>query len=391
MRTLSIPKAIFLSLAFIASFCFPISSLYAQPTQPNDFQKGMTAYNLGNYEEALKDFNAALDDNPDSWESYEQQGYCYFHLNDQKKMMEAFNESLKLHPDNPELKDFISGLSKLLAPTPTVSSFNEEPPPPLSAGPSNPNPAAKDYAQAAKIQVQEKWGSSSWINLSGAFSFGALGDLNNAANVWNQTLAQYHDQGNASVANLGFQFDLENGLALDKTNALSFQVGFETGHGFQQYLVYSSPVTESINPQLFLFGLNYYHYFPDQNSRYIMTVGILFGEAVVDYYQDDPYETLQGPLGGNNFGFQLGLGREWRISPTVGFQMMGRFRYLSISQLENNYFVSGGGAGQAVLAVDSQGSLGLATPQDIGQGGLRYASIDYTGFSLNFSFNFYVF
>lgn len=363
-------------------FCSFTSSIQAQPKTFDDYQKGMASYNLGNYEEALKNFNAAINDDPDSWASYQQAGYCYFHLNRRKKMTASFNESLKLHPDNPELKAFIAGLPQTqdLGTTPVSS-----PPPPVRHLKQTSSPSIADKVS------NEKWGSSSWLNLSGALSYEALGDLSNAANIWNQDITKASAQGNASLANWGFQFGVEGGLALDKTNVLSLQSGFETGHGFQENLVYSSPVTENINPQLFIAGLNYYRYFPSENGRYFVTAGILFGEAIADYYQDDPVETLQGPLAGNNFGFTIGAGREWKMSPTVGFELIGRFRYLTINQLQNNYFVSTGGTGQAVLATDSLGNIGLASPQSIGQNGLRYATLDFTGFNLGFAFNFYLF
>lgn len=376
----------FLSLVIASSLAFPAYAFYTKPETSDNFLKGMAAYALGHFDEALKDFSAVLADNPGSWQAYEQEGYCYFHLNRPGEMNAAFNESLQLHPDNAELRDFLQQIGSPLNPVPSPG------PTPVPVPTAIPSPAAAPFPETRPApQAPDKWGSSSWLNLSGAFSYAALGDLNNAANLWNQVLAQDNAQGNASAANLGFQLGVEGGLALDKTDALSLQAGFETGHGFQEHLVYSSPLTESVNPQLFTFGLNYYRYFPAGDTRFFLTGGVLFGLVAADYYQDDPTETIQGPLFGNNLGFQLGAGEEWRLSPAVGFQVIGRFRYLSIPQLQNNFNVPGMGNGQAVLATDSQGDLGLALPQQIGQGGLRYAVMDYTGASLSFSFNFYLF
>jgi len=378
--------AVLFFLSVLAFWAVGTLPLRAQTKPSPIYQKGMTAYNLGDYEKALEDFTAALDENPDSWNAYQQQGYCFYHLGRRNEMTAAFNESLRLHPNNTELKAFLAGLSN--APNP---------PTPV---PSHPWKSAKARTRLTTPSttpvpthstLSERAETSSWLKLSGDISYGALGDLTNAANYWNQELAKFSAPGNASVANWGFQFGLEGGLALDKNNALSVQTIFETGHGFQEHLNYSSPVTESINPQLFTFGVNYYRYFPANNGRFFLTAGVLFGEAIVDYYQDDPIETFQGPLVGNNLGFTLGAGQEWKMSSTVGFELAGRFRYLNISQLQNNYFVSSGGSGKAVLAVDSLGDIGLASPQAFGQGSLRYATMDFTGFDLGFSFNFYLF
>lgn len=366
-----------LCTAFFLLVALSALQLHAQTpkTKLTDFQKGMTAYNLGQFEDALLDFKQALDDDPDSWEAYQQEGYCYFHLGKQTEMMAAFEESLKRNPDNPGLKNFINDLNGI-TPTPTTVPMEQ----------TAPTPAAPPKSAPAS-----KWGRTPWLNLSAGLSYSGLGDLSDSVQAWNALLAQYHDPGSGSVANVGYQVALEFGQPLDPQETLALSADFETGHGFQEDLGPSGPASLSINPQLFQFGLNYYRYFPGTSSRFFLTGGVLFGLAVADFYQNDPIETIQGPLSGTGLGFTLGLGNEWMISPVMGFQLAGRFRYLSISQLQNNYLVTNGGSGQVVLAIDSQADIGLAAPQNIGQSGLRYMTLDYTGFTANFSFNFYLF
>lgn len=357
-------------------FFFAAVSSIAQISTSPDYQKGMAAYNLGNFEEALQDFQNVINDKPDSWDAYEQAGYCYFHLGRSDEMKAAFDESLSLHKDNPELTAFIKSLSK----SPTTPSIT---------------PTASMTTLTKDVKNNEPsggWDTAPWLKISGALDFGTMGDLSNAANVWNQELAQYRDLGSGSFSNVGYFINLEGGLPLDKTNALSLQVGFETGEDLQENLVYSSPITENVSAKLLVVGLNYYHYFPDSNGRFLITAGALVGVALVNYYQDDPTETLSGGLTGDSLGFNLGVGREWKLSPTLGLEISGRFRYLSITQIQNNYMVSGfPNTGQVVLAVDTAGDVGLTTPQNIGQGGLRYAVLDYTCFNLGFAFNFYLF
>ncbi|HVZ79791.1 MAG TPA: tetratricopeptide repeat protein [bacterium] len=369
------PRFFYLFLAFLTLFTWPTSRCPAQTSQKKltYYQKGMTAYNLGQYDKALIDFKEALDDDPDSWEAYQQEGYCYYQLGKPKEMKAAFDESLKRNPENPELKEFIKKI-----------------PPPDKKGHSKGKKETKPEATLPET-TPTHWGHAPWLNLSTSLDYALLQDLSVSANAWNAILTQYHAPGSGSVANIGFQFALEFGQPLDPQDTLSLSAGFETGHGFHEDLGPSSPVSLTINPQLFLFGLNYYRYFPEASSRFFLTGGVLFGLSVTDYYQNDPTETIQGPLSGNGVGFTFGLGKEWRLASDIGFQLAARFRYLTINKLQNDYLVTTGGSGQAVLATDSQGDIGLASPQAIGQDGLRYATLDYTGLNINFSLNFYWF
>ncbi len=381
----------------------------AQTDNSSDFQKGLTAYDLGDFQQALLYFNKAIANNPNSWQAYLVEGYCYFHLGQDIQMKLALFESLRLHPDNPELKTFMSNLPgkgssstnaqvqsppavpTLASPTPETAKakkikLGDED---IEAAPSKTPTTGADLTNA---NLREKWGSSSWLKITGGLGYGALGDLANAANVWNQEIAQARAQGTASFSNVGYRFVLEGGIPLDKTNSWSVQADFETGHNFEASLVYSSPVTQNISPQLLAFGMNYYHYFPYESGRFFLMGGVFFGEALVNFYSDDPIETDSGVLTGNSFGFNLGFGNELKISPSTGFEISGRFRYLTISQVRNNYLVTSySNTGQVVLAADANGNLGLADTRSIGQGGLRYATVDFTGFNLNCGFVFHLF
>ena len=399
----------FLWLTVLGSFLLLGSGIQAQTDNSDDYQKGLTSYNLGDYQQALRYFKNAFVKDPNSWLAYQEEGYCYFHLGQDVQMKLALFESLRLHPDNPELKAFMSNL-----PGKGNSSSNAQAP--SSPDASTLTSPTSETAKAKKIKVEdedleaahsntktpvrevlgppvpEKWGSSSWLKITGGLGFGALGDLANAANEWNKEISQARAQGNASFSDAGIQLALEGGDFLDKTNSLSAQVEFETGHGFQDSLVYTSPVTQNINPQLLTFGVNYYHFFPSESGRFFIMGGIFYGLALVDYYSDDPIETISGVLTGNSLGFNFGIGNEFKISSSTGFELSGRFRALTISQVRNNYLVTSySNTGQAVLAADPNGNLGLVDARSIGQNGLRYATLDYTGLTLNFALVFHLF
>ncbi len=68
-----------------------------------DYKMGLSLYLKGNYEKALVRFEQAIDNNFDFWQSYQMVGYCYFELRDKEEALKAFEESLRINPNNPKL------------------------------------------------------------------------------------------------------------------------------------------------------------------------------------------------------------------------------------------------------------------------------------------------
>lgn len=90
-------------LAFLIGFLVPVFLLAATKGSIRDYKKGLEFYGQGRYEQALERFELAIDGNFNFWQSYQMVGYCYFELRDKEAALQAFQESLKINPQNPQL------------------------------------------------------------------------------------------------------------------------------------------------------------------------------------------------------------------------------------------------------------------------------------------------
>ena len=76
------------------------------PQADEYYQAGLDLYQKGQYEKSLQYFEAAEQLDPKYWRAYQAQGHAYFHLDRKKEALAAYDRSLALNPDNPELKGF---------------------------------------------------------------------------------------------------------------------------------------------------------------------------------------------------------------------------------------------------------------------------------------------
>lgn len=68
-----------------------------------NYNQGLSFFSKNHLEEALSHFLQSADENFNSWQSYEMAGYCYFEMREKDGALEAFEESLKINPNNQHL------------------------------------------------------------------------------------------------------------------------------------------------------------------------------------------------------------------------------------------------------------------------------------------------
>ncbi|HJT23791.1 MAG TPA: tetratricopeptide repeat protein, partial [bacterium] len=119
----------------IALFFLSLAGVSAtQADEKADYQAALAKYHEGHYDQAVVGFQNILMKDPDSWQAYQGLGDAFLHEGDKSGAFQAYQRSLKLHPDNPTVKAMVNKLFP-------------EPPPPLQPTPAptaGPRPAATD-------------------------------------------------------------------------------------------------------------------------------------------------------------------------------------------------------------------------------------------------------
>jgi tetratricopeptide (TPR) repeat protein len=70
----------------------------------------MDLFKNKDYEKAVQYFRAAVGERPDYWQAYQFLGESYFQAANRTEAAVAIEESLRLHPHNPELRKFLRKL-----------------------------------------------------------------------------------------------------------------------------------------------------------------------------------------------------------------------------------------------------------------------------------------
>ena len=82
-------------------------------TTTEEFYKaGLELFQQKDYPKALQYFQEAVKERPEMWQAYQYMGESYYQMANVTAALMAMQESLKLHPDNPGLRQFVEKVKK---------------------------------------------------------------------------------------------------------------------------------------------------------------------------------------------------------------------------------------------------------------------------------------
>ncbi len=96
-------KKIFLAILFLAAI-----PVYSAVPAEDYYNAGISLFQQKDYDKAIQYFHAAIQEKSDFWQAYQFLGEAYYQDSNRTEAVVAIHQSLKLHPDNPELKKFLA-------------------------------------------------------------------------------------------------------------------------------------------------------------------------------------------------------------------------------------------------------------------------------------------
>lgn len=379
----------------LSVFCFLTSAAESQ-TADADYQRGLTFYNLGQFDETVSVMKEVVQLNPSYWQAYVLMGYAYARERKFQEAYDACQMSLKVNPNNPTVQNFMSASLLPLLPKPQNSSAT--PNLTVSDKPLSSTPQVElNKTNQVKYDLSKNW----WIKVYGGYDYSVFGDLINGVKAWNAIVVS-PEKVTSSTSNSGVVAGLEFGRKINDDFALS--ISFEnisSGSEFYQISDSSGDLrSESFSPELMSASLNWYFYpFHSKGARTYLMVGGGYYHAVVTFtgydtnLSTDPNESAT--FTGDVLGGSLGIGQFLAIGDSFGFEVFAKARLATFSQVTSSTLTVGGVTTNAYAPYTIGVDTGFGNTVDIwstqllsGNGG-RYTVIDYSGIDAAVSFDFY--
>ena len=351
----------------------------------DEYQIGLTLYKQGHYAQAVSHFQSAVQTDPSYWQAFQLLGQSQYQSGDKAGALNTFDQSLKLHPDNPSLRNFTERLRKTLPPpvpgtegTRPVSALG------MSAKPLV-NPASR--MQPAFAQVYATFGSSIFTDLSTGFR--VLNNLTFNPNSQNTTDLPYLGMG------------VELGYCPDRNDCFSMNLELASVYGFS--INSNDPTdqfTEKLSNQLMSIGLNYAYMTPDKDGPWIARFGVAYYLLGFSYSESEVdisaavSQQVSLPAGtGTALGASVALGKDFDLGG-FSLELLGKVKMATISQMTGAYTATGGPnpnlgtSGMGALAVRSDGVINVVDQSQMGTSGERYARMELLGFELRAGLNY---
>ncbi|GEM_PF-1622976 len=253
-----------------------------------------------------------------------------------------------------------------------------------------------------------------WTKLELGYSYASVNDLiSGAANINNDTYvnadpglpASY--SGTALASNSGVHAGAEIGFLLSPNFGIALGVKYIGLDNYNANVAYNDSYGDYENltlaPSVLPITLDFYLFMPDSGGRFYLKggIGYYYGDVHVNesysysnfYNQQESNspENWIGDLYTGAVGFQIGIGREFEITNSFGVEIYAEGRYARLTNFQGTLSDQYGNSFNAGLATgNTNGTIDFDTPSYINAAnGEHYSTLDFTGFDVGVSFNWY--
>ncbi len=404
------------------------SPLFAAAAQDYD-QAGMALFRAGQYEKSIQYFNNAVQADATDWQGYEDMGDAYMKLDDKPNALSSYQKALQLNPGDSTLQALVDSLSDQVG---TGTAAEDQTQPETSNPPAQPQddsgyaaPApttivVRHFRRHRMVRALPNYNDGLalmdhapiWFRAEFGYDYSAQTQLMDSATATNTEntngdLFFNFTSGNASMSHNGFQTGGELGFLLNPYNGIAIGARFIEASDYNLSAVNSNASTVSgapsdfenatFSPRVVPITLDYYLFLPDHSGRFFVSggVGYYFGSVQVNenyslsnYYGNaNAFGNPYGNLNAGNIGFQLGVGRDFAVTPFFGVSLYARGYFAQISNFQGT--LSDGQSWALVKYPDN--TVDIDNPSSIGSGGVKAATVDFTGFDIGASLNFFTF
>jgi tetratricopeptide (TPR) repeat protein len=253
-----------------------------------------------------------------------------------------------------------------------------------------------------------------WTKLELGYSYASVNDLiSGAANINNGTYVNADPglptsySGTALADNSGVHAGAEIGFLLSPNFGIALGVKYIGLDNYNANVAYNDSYGDyedlTLTPSVLPITLDFYLFMPDSGGRFYLKggIGYYFGDVHVNesysysnfYNQQESNapENWIGDLYTGAVGFQVGIGREFEITHSFGMEIYAEGRYARLTNFQGTLSDQYGNSFNAGLATgNTNGTIDFATPAYINAAnGEHYSTLDFTGFDIGLSFNWY--
>jgi hypothetical protein len=351
----------FIKKILLTFLLFSLSTLSFAASANDYYVAGFDLYARHEYEKAIPYLKEALRQDPTLWKAAQLMGYAHYFLHQEPKALEAFDQSLSIHPQNFEVQNLAETIRAHLI----WEAERADPYPRVFRNPET------------------------WVQLNLGVANFSLGDLVKAPAALIKANPGFNPGG--TVDGFGPMMGLEVGFMLDTLDAWGMNFDGAVLNGYRgtasdamgQYVETFQPTMIAIEPE-------YIRYFKLGSFRLFAKAGGGLYNTLVNVNITYAGVTQQsGQVGGIGWGGFLGAGFEMALDDQFSASAFVRGRYATTDNIHGDS-IQGVGAGQnVVLSFDPSGQLGLNPSYLMGTPGYTSAKVDYSGGDLGFSFSYH--